>query len=64
MRENLSERNVLQMINNFTPCTPLKEENGKKWALKNTASQIKIQDENELIEKYVKGSKKRPWTPI
>lgn len=52
------------MINNFTPCTPLKEENGKKWALKNTASQIKIQDENELIEKYIKGSKKRPWTPI
>ena len=64
MRENLLERNVLEMINNFTPHKSLKEENGKQWTLKTTASQNKIKDENELIENYVKGSKKRPWTPI
>ena len=52
------------MINNYTPNKPLKEENGKQWALKMTASQSKIKDENELNENYVKGSKKRPWTPI
>lgn len=37
MRENLIERNVLEMINHFTPNKPLKEENGKPWALKTTA---------------------------